>query len=185
MIKGGVTISRARVQLNGLRPYRDRETTRERREKERKGRIHTSEYNMSKIHIANRPSRVDRDEEDFLPRTDFHRRSGRPIGKENLWITRGPRAEIEPRQSVARAPLVDPRVAISQIDPGHERNLFLSSTRDPRSLPPSSSSLSLCLSFSTFVRSRAREINSRFNYHDIANFLSLFFSNRRPRRIAM
>lgn len=145
MIKGGVTISRARVRLNGLRPYREqRNNERERREKERKGRIH-SEYNMSKIHIANGPSRVDRDEEDFLPRTDFHRRSGRPIGKENLWITRGPRAEIEPRQSAARAPLVDPRVAISQIDPGHERNLFLSSTRDPRSLPPSSSSLSLSL----------------------------------------
>lgn len=56
-----------------------------------------------------------------------------------MWITRGPRAEIEPRQSAARTPLVDPRVAISQIDPGHERNLFLSSPCDPRSSPPSSS----------------------------------------------
>lgn len=114
---------------------------------------------MSKIRLANGPSRVDRDE-DFHPRAGFHRRSGRPIGKENLWITRGPRAEIKPRRSAARAPLVDPGVAISQIDPGHERNLFLR----PEIVPLSPS----YLSFSTSIRSRARDINSRFiNYHDV------------------
>lgn len=125
--------------------------------------------------IASRSSK-----EDFLPRTDFHRWSGRPIEKENLWITRGPRAEIEPRQSAARAPLVDPRVAINQIDPGHERNLFLSSSRDPRSSPFHSPS-----SFSLFTaRSRAREINSRcVNYPNIDTpiyAVSFFFEWKAP-----
>lgn len=46
------------------------------------------------------------------------------------------------------AALVDPRVAISQIDPGHERNLFLSSPSGPLPLlpfPPVIRSLTLSL----------------------------------------
>jgi len=155
------TVSRA-CSTELINEWRDKETTKEKKRK--------SEYiHTSKIRLASGSLCVDRH---FLPRTDFHRRSDRPIGIENLWITRGPRAEIEPRQSAARAPLVDPRVAISQTNPGHERNLFLSSPCDPRSLVPPSLFPS--------IRSRAREINSFFfNYRDIAIIiyfqLSLFF----------
>lgn len=111
------------------------------------------------------------DEKDFLP----YRFSPTkwPINrKENLLITRGPRAEIEPRQPIggSRATRRSNRVAINQLDPGHERNLLLLTPLSPSPLR-----------YSTLY-SRAHEITSRFvNYRDQA--VSLYLSDKRLRRI--
>lgn len=133
--------------LNKLRPFRERE----------KKKTNTYTYN-SKIRLANGSSRIDRDE-DFLPRTDFHQRSDRPIGNENLWITRGPRAEIKSRQSAARAPLGAihewPSVRLIQAT----REISFSQVPATRDRPPL---VLLPLSYlSISIRFRAREINSR------------------------
>jgi len=126
---------------------------------------------MSKIHLNHRVLI-----ENFLPRTDFHRSSGRPIGKENLWITRGPRAEIEPRQSAARTLLVDPRVAISPLIQT-TREISFSRASATRVIPSV-----LLLSLSLLPVLELVKL-THVNYRDIGN--CSFFSNRKLRRIAM
>lgn len=114
---------------------------------------------------------MDRSTTRIFSRIDFHRSSGRSIEKRICWLFQAFRAEIEPRQSAAHAPTRrSNRVAINQLDPGHERNLLLLTPL----LPP------LC---NSTLYSRAHEITSRLvNYRDLAVSVSL--PDKRLRRIA-
>lgn len=143
------------------------------------------EYNMSKIHLANGPSHVDRDEGNFLPRTDFHGVAGQS-GKRIC----GSLEALKQRSSLANQRPARhlwihewPSVRLIQAT----REISFSRTRTTRDrLYPSSF---LCLSLFLSLRLSVLELVKLTRVLLIITIYiancPISFSNKRLRRIAM
>lgn len=149
LIKHRVTIPRmsARVQLNGLRSYRQHRNNGKEERKERRIYIYANAIWVQNPSRENVPSLNSR--RGLSPAYRFSPAKW-PANRKREFVDHSRPSSRDRAATIggSRATRGWPGVAISQIDPGHERNLFLSSPCDPRSSPSPSLFSHLSFSFS-------------------------------------